>query len=109
VAGSGNDDEEWLNWIVRLASGVAIGTVQATIVTAGATRTAHVAWTIARPWQGQGYAVEAAAGLADWLTANDVDAIVAHVHPDHSASAGVARSIGLEPTDVMVDGEVVWR
>jgi len=32
----------------------------------------------------------------------------AAIHPDHRASAAVARSIGLAPTSEIVDGEVVW-
>jgi len=31
------------------------------------------------------------------------------VHPDHAASQGVARAIGLGPTRTMVDGEVRWE
>jgi hypothetical protein len=34
--------------------------------------------------------------------------VVAHVHPDHRASQGVARAAGLRPTDVVQDGEVRW-
>jgi hypothetical protein len=33
----------------------------------------------------------------------------AEIHPEHEASAAVARSIGLAPTTEVVDGEVVWR
>jgi hypothetical protein len=35
--------------------------------------------------------------------------VVAHVLPEHQASMGVARAIGLAPTDVVVDGEVRWE
>jgi hypothetical protein len=32
----------------------------------------------------------------------------AHIHPDHVASIGVARTLGLSPTSTVVDGEVRW-
>jgi RimJ/RimL family protein N-acetyltransferase len=113
VAGrSPNAAETWLNWIVReRSSGAAIGFVQATILEAadGAVRSSEIAWVIGTPWQGRGYATEAARALVDWLERGDVRSIVAHVHPDHAASATVAERAGLEPTDVMVDGERAWR
>jgi len=37
-----------------------------------------------------------------------VTRIDAHVHPDHAASAAVARSIGLARTGEVVDGEERW-
>ena len=68
-----------------------------------------VAWTIGTPWQRQGYAAEAAAGLVIWLVGRGIESVVAHVHADHQASAAVASRAGLQPTDAVVDGEVVWR
>ena len=110
VAGrSGDGREDWRNWIVRERSGgAATGFVQATI-TGDKNRIADVAWVIGIGWQGRGYATEAAAGLVGWLDAAGVREIAAHVHPDHAASAAVARRIGLEPTDTLVDGERRWR
>jgi glyoxylase-like metal-dependent hydrolase (beta-lactamase superfamily II) len=34
---------------------------------------------------------------------------VAHIHPDHSASAGVARDAGLTPTSETHQDERIWR
>jgi RimJ/RimL family protein N-acetyltransferase len=100
--------EKRRNWIVRLLSdGQAIGTVQATIVLRG--REASIAWLIGVPWQGQGFASEAAVALVAWLEARGVDSITANIHPDHLASAGVAIRAGLGPTDEVRDGERVWR
>jgi RimJ/RimL family protein N-acetyltransferase len=108
VAGRSPDGaEQWCNWIVRLRDGRAAGTVQATITAAG--REAEVAWVIAVPWQGQGLATEAARGLVAWLEARGVQAITAHVHPDHHASATVAARAGLAATGGVHDGEQVWR
>ena len=44
-----------------------------------------------------------------WLDDAGVRSIVAHVHPDHAASAAVARNAGLEPTETYVEGERAWR
>jgi RimJ/RimL family protein N-acetyltransferase len=101
-------DEEWHNWIVRRRpEGEAIGFVQATIVDAG--RSADIAWLVGVQWQGRGFAAEAARALVDWLELAGVSMITAHVHPDHRASAAVAASGGLEPTDRIDDGERVWQ
>lgn len=115
VAGASPDGtERWHNWIVRLAPGggvdagpgPAIGFVQATVVDGGR---ADVAWVIGVPWQGQGYAAEAATALVAWLLGTGVTGITAHVHPDHEASGRVAAHAGLAPTDEIEEGERVWH
>jgi RimJ/RimL family protein N-acetyltransferase len=100
VAGIGRG---WLNWIAR-CRGEVVGTVQATLEDG----VAEVAWVIGTAHQGRGYAGEAAAGMAEWLLAHGVRGLVAHVHPEHHASAAVARRIGLVASDTVVDGEVRW-
>jgi RimJ/RimL family protein N-acetyltransferase len=110
VAGSRDRRELWLNWIVRRRSdGRAIGTVQATLFRKGGETTGNVAWVVGVEWQGQGFASEAARALVEWLRKQGVGTVVAHVHPDHRASAAVARRAGLEPTDEEAGGERVWR
>jgi RimJ/RimL family protein N-acetyltransferase len=47
--------------------------------------------------------------MAAWLVGAGVGRIDAHIHPEHSASAAVARRVGLTPTEAEVDGETVWR
>jgi hypothetical protein len=37
-----------------------------------------------------------------------MDDFVAHIHPDHAASAAIARRLGLAPGDPRADGEVRW-
>jgi RimJ/RimL family protein N-acetyltransferase len=101
--------QAWGNWLLRVReTGRAVGTVQATLPTAGPDAgPAEVAWVVARVAQGRGYATEAASSLvrrlgeAGWT-------VVAHVHPDHVASQRVARAAGLSPTEQVVDGEVRW-
>ncbi|MCX4779751.1 GNAT family N-acetyltransferase [Streptomyces sp. NBC_01264] len=107
AAGSPDPAVTWWNWVVRLdGAGRLVGTVQAT-VSGGV---AEVAWVIGTPWQRRGIAAEAAAGPVGWLrTQAAVHAVIAHVHPDHTASAAVARASGLTPTDQRHDGEVRWE
>jgi RimJ/RimL family protein N-acetyltransferase len=109
AAGSGKPDEVWLNWIVRRrADSQPIGTVQATISTREGRRTANVAWVIGVDWQNQGFGSEAARALVDWLRSKGAHEIVAHVHPDHRASAVVATRAGLRPTEEQAGGEQIW-
>lgn len=102
--------EDWLNWVLRRRDdGVAVGTVQATVRSAGDAPVADVAWVVATAYQGEGYAAEAARTVLAWLREQGVDDVLASVHPDHEASQRVARAIGLVPTAVMVDGETRWQ
>lgn len=111
VAGRSADGrEEWRNWIIRRAAdGQAVGFVQATIAERAGEEIAEIAWVVGLAWQGNGYAGEAARALVAWLDARGVAAIQAHIHPDHAASAAVARAAGLRPAGQVEDGEQVWR
>jgi RimJ/RimL family protein N-acetyltransferase len=105
VAGSGRPDEVWLNWIIRVG-GEPVGYVQATAEPIAGT--AWVAWVIGTPWQGNGYATEAAASVVGWLRDRGLAATAA-IAPGHLASERVAAAAGLTPTDELLDGERVWR
>jgi len=111
AAGSSNPDELWLNLVVRLrATGEAIGFVQATVARhPGRGLAAEVAWVTGVPWQGRGFAAEAAGALVDWLAAAGVAELTACIHPQHRASERVAERIGFALTGAMVNGERVWR
>jgi len=87
----------------------AIGSLQATIVTNEGRRTAYVAWVVGVPWQGRGFASEAARAVVAWLRERGADEIRAHIRPGHGASEAVAARAGLEPCDEYVAGERVWR
>lgn len=108
AAGSPDPAAEWCNWVLRLrVEDCLVGTVQATITEAGSV--AEIAWVVGVPWQGQGIASEAARGLVSWLAGRPaVRTVVAHIHPDHRASAAVATAAGLAPTEERQDGEVRW-
>ncbi|HZX03070.1 GNAT family N-acetyltransferase [Kribbella sp.] len=103
LAGPDREDEQWLNWVVRYDDNL-IGFVQATVTGS----TAEIAWVIGTAWQGRGFAKEAALGLVTWLRGGTAHRIIAHVHPEHTASAAVAAAIGLARTDVLEDGEYLW-
>ncbi len=105
VGRSPDDGETWLNWMLRRRdTGELVGTVQATVTGSSA----DLAWVVAVPHQGRGLAREAALAVRAVLADTGVRRFTAHIHPDHGASAGVARALGMAPTDVVVDGEVRW-
>lgn len=100
----------WCNWVLRRRSGGdAAGYVQSTIEAVNGRKVAEIAWVLAVHAQGCGLATEAVSAMVAWLREHEIDDVVAHVHPDHAASAGVAERVGLRATDVLVDGEVRWQ
>ena len=103
VGHSADGTEQWLNWVVLLDS-TPVGFVQATVVD----DSAEIAWVISPSVQGRGLATEAARAMSELLSAAGVRRLVAHVHPDHAASARVAERLGLRRTDVVEDGEIRW-
>lgn len=110
VGRSRDGSQGWLNWMLRHRdTELLVGTVQATLERDGhGELRAELAWVVASDQQRRGYAREAAVVVADWLRACGVAALLAHVHPDHGASVGVARAVGLRATTTVVDGEVRW-
>ncbi|MFJ9208780.1 GNAT family N-acetyltransferase [Streptomyces sp. NPDC102264] len=128
LAGSPDPEVVWGTWMIGVraeaqeegqhsaesfagspAGHVPAGYVQATIGPDGDGRSAEIAWVVGTARQGRGIATEAARGLVRWLKGQGVRSLVAHVHPDHGASAAVATAVGLAPTGERHDGEVRWR
>lgn len=113
VGRSPDGSQLWLNWVARRREdGRAVGTLQATVTegTAGQDgATVEVACVVAPAYQGQGYAREAAQVMVTWLRAQGVVMVLAHVHPQHAASRGVAQAIGLMETTTIIDGETRWQ
>jgi [ribosomal protein S5]-alanine N-acetyltransferase len=64
---SADGQEQWLNWVIRVASGELIGYVQATV---GADRRAAIAYELASRWWGRGLAREALEGMMAELVAH---------------------------------------
>jgi RimJ/RimL family protein N-acetyltransferase len=86
------------NWVVRrLVDGMAVGMLQAVLRRGG--RAAEISWLVGVPWQGQGFASEAAIAVVSWLEARSVEQIIAWIRPDHHASESVAIRAGLVVTD----------
>lgn len=105
--GPADRTEVWLNDIVIVGNDQsAVGYVQATLP--ADQRSAEISWVIGRPWQRRGYAGRAVLLLADSLRARGVKQIIAHIHPGHTASQRIAERLGMQPTDVVVDGETQW-
>jgi RimJ/RimL family protein N-acetyltransferase len=110
VAGPGRRGEGWLNWVIRQREDQQLaGTVQATVTSEPDGLRAAIAWVIGAAWQGRGYATESAQALIRWLREHEVMTIVAAIHPDHAASAAVARRAGMTPTAERAEGEIIWR
>ena len=110
AAGSPRSGETWLNWVVRRRlDSQALGTVQVTLRTVDGREVARLGWMIGVPWQGQGFASEAAKALVEWVRRQGVDEIGAHIHPGHRASEAVAERAGLQQTEEEFEGERVWR
>ncbi|WBP87704.1 GNAT family N-acetyltransferase [Kitasatospora cathayae] len=108
AAGSPDPAVAWGNWALRLrADGAMTGYVQATVRPEAAE--AELAWVVGTPWQRRGLATEAARTLLAHLTATGVTTAIAHIHPDHDASARIARALGLHPTPHTEDGEIRWQ
>ncbi|MGW9171293.1 GNAT family N-acetyltransferase [Streptomyces decoyicus] len=110
VAGSPDPAVTWCNWVIQLRDrGCLAGTVQATVTAEGNETAAEVAWVVGTRWQRRGIATEAAQGLVTWLRKQQVPTLVAHIHPDHEASAAVAAAAGLTPTSQEQEGEIRWE
>ncbi|MCC3290816.1 GNAT family N-acetyltransferase [Arthrobacter sp. zg-Y1110] len=107
VGSSPDGRQTWLNWIIR-EQGRSIGFVQATVEADGPT--SDVAWVVGEAFQGRGAATEAARAMAAWLRHHQPSVrITASIHPENTASASVARHLGLTPTGHFdEDGEEQW-
>ncbi len=93
----------------RTSDGQLVGTVQATLhrPATGLLR-ASLAWVVGVDYQGRGYGHEGALAMARRLREQGVTEFVAYIHPEHHASMGIARALGLDASDVVVDDEILW-
>jgi RimJ/RimL family protein N-acetyltransferase len=110
LAGPSDPAESWCNWMIRLRENHQLtGTVQATVSADADGLHAEIAWVIGTAWQRRGIAAGAARALVDWLARQPIHTVIAHIHPDHHASAAVATAAGLISTAELHDGEIRWR
>ena len=99
LAGSGDDAETWLNWVVRL-KGTVIGRIEATLHDG----VAEIGYVFGPRWWGRGYGSEAVAWLLSELRQQGVPEAWASVDPDNEASIRLLRRVGFEET---TPGEVL--
>lgn len=102
--------QTWHNWIMRSRlTSEAIGFIQVTVTKDHA----EIAWVVGVPWQGMGYASEAAGAVRDACLRGDTGQTVVdvfcHIAPGHEKSERVARALGLHPTTRWHDGEIRWE
>lgn len=106
---SADGRQGWLNWVVWLRSESRVaGIVSATLIERGEAIHADLAWVVGVHHQGAGVATEAAIAMIGALREGGAGTFSARVHPDNSASAAVARRLGLVRTALVEDGETVW-
>jgi ribosomal-protein-alanine N-acetyltransferase len=107
---SGDGTEHWLNWIVRIASGEAIGYVQASVEPGGR---AFVAYVLATRWWGQGLAFEAVQAMIDELReAYGAKRFVAVFKRRNERSRALLARLGFHPValdDVESDEDAMER
>lgn len=102
---SPDGDELWLNWLIQLRESAAvIGYMQASVGTSAA----DLAWVVAVPWQGAGFATEAAQAVINWLRRLGVARLQARINPRHTASQKVAIRSGFQRTSELAEAEEVW-
>lgn len=91
---SGDETEDWLNWIVRRPDGTMVGYVQATVYRDGR---ADVAYVIGSAHWRRGYAAAATqAMLGELAAAYGVTLAQTIVDPANAASIGLLRKLGFE-------------
>ncbi|MBN9304181.1 MAG: hypothetical protein BGO82_17540 [Devosia sp. 67-54] len=84
--------EQWLNWVVRNATGAVTGYVQATVRAHGE---AEIAYVLGRRFWRQGIAFAACSAMLEELAgAYGVTRAVATLDPDNIASLALLRKLG---------------
>ncbi len=90
---SPDGSQHWLNWVVRDASGAAVGYVQATVAADGE---AEIAYVFGRQYWRRGYGFAACtAVIAELAAAYGVTRVTATLDPDNAASLALLKKLGL--------------
>ncbi|TDV57700.1 GNAT family N-acetyltransferase [Actinophytocola oryzae] len=113
LAGSPDPTVLWINYVARTREdGMLVGLAQATVLRASETvfGQCEIAYLVDPPAQRHGYGAEMMVGFCVELNGTLApEEFTAHIFPGHTASEGVAKAVGLSPTEDYVDGERVWR
>ncbi len=106
AAGASPDGSEgWLNWIVAHPQHGPMGVVQATVLTAQ--RAAWVAYVLAQPHRGSGFAREAVAAMIDHLIhEHPVTTLLATIEVANDPSRRLLRHFGFE--QATADQQAQW-
>jgi RimJ/RimL family protein N-acetyltransferase len=105
VGHSPDGQEGWLNWIVMHPQRGPIGVVQSTVMPAQ--RAAWVAYVLAQPHRGFGFAGEAAAAMVDHLIdALGVTTLLAMIEDANAPSRRLLVKLGFDPADA--DQQARW-
>ena len=92
---SGDGTEQWLNWAIRLDSGVLAGFVQATLPAHAA---GWIAFALGLPHWGQGIARRATQAMIDELrSAYGIEHLLACAERDNHRSIGLLTRLGFVP------------
>ena len=99
--------EQWLNWVIRLPSGVLAGYVQVTIASDG---TAHIAYELGSQfWRQRIGSTAVRAMLAELSSAHGVRTFAATLKERNYRSLALLRSLGFERVGSSGSDEIVMR
>jgi RimJ/RimL family protein N-acetyltransferase len=103
------DGVHGMHAIERLADGAVVGQAGLLLWDIPEVRETEIAYTLARPFWGQGIATEAATALRDHaLTVLGLKRVISLIYPDNRASIRVAEKVGLaHERDVTLHGKPV--
>jgi len=97
--------EQWLNWVIRLPTGVLAGYVQATIANES---TAHIAYVLgSKFWRQRIGSAAVRAMLAELASAYGVQTFAATLKERNYRSLALLRSLGFETAGVNGSDEIV--
>jgi len=101
---SPDGEQTWLNWIIRLPSGIAVGYVQATILQTG---TAYIAYELASRHWGQGIGSAAVTAMLSELRLHyGVTLYVAVLKQRNHRSLALLRKLGFLPASGQESAEL---
>ncbi|NYE37469.1 RimJ/RimL family protein N-acetyltransferase [Nocardioides cavernae] len=89
-------DHDFGLWVVETHEGEIVGDCGLTVQDVEGTPHVEVGYHLLPHVRGRGFATEAARAVRDLAAAHGVEHLVALIRPEHTASQGVARRLGME-------------